>query len=125
MAARARTEIDAVFVELNAAVDASTRGRARIALTSMPFHDDKVSRSIALSGDDMPTALAVFKTSGDPPARRQIARWRASPHGFPCTLIWDDRHVMCGDAEALRDELVDLMRTPAVGFAIKAIVGTE
>jgi hypothetical protein len=33
--------------------------------------------------------------------------------------------VQCDDAEALRAELIDLLRSPTVGYAIKSIVGVD
>ncbi|MBO9689807.1 MAG: hypothetical protein J7598_24665 [Mitsuaria chitosanitabida] len=123
-ATMARAEIEAIFLELNAALEAATAGRASIRRTNLPSIASPTARALANVEHGRPTALAVFG-GGDPPPRREIAKWRQPTGGFPCTLVWEERNVQCDDAEALRAELIDLLRSPTVGYAIKSIVGVD
>lgn len=124
-AAMARAELDAIFNDLNNALEAATNGNASIRRTSVPSITSAMTRAMAMRDEEDPTSIAIFGATGEPPPRKEIARWRQPASGFPCTLIWEMRHVVCDDAQALREELIDLLESPTVGYAIKSIVGVD
>lgn len=124
-AAMARAELDAIFSDLNNALEAATNGNASIRRTSVPSITNAMTRAMTMQDENEPTSIAIFGASGEPPPFREIARWRQPATGFPCTLIWELRHVLCEDAQALREELIELLESPNVGYAIKSIVGVD
>ncbi|OWQ93445.1 hypothetical protein CDN99_02945 [Roseateles aquatilis] len=122
----ARAEINAIFNELNLALLSVTQDRVEIARTDNAGRRDPGEGAgspgaTAPSVSDL-TAISVTGNGTTPAAARRIAKWRQATDGYPCTIIWEDRHVECDSAESLRQELMDLVASSSAGEAIKAIM---
>lgn len=116
-----RDEIRGILFELNQALHSMSNGAAEIAIVPISATLNALSRLVVyLDKSQEELVLAVRTTGRESVLARQVARWKQGASGYPCSIIWGERHASCGDAESLKAELAELVSSPAVGEAILA-----
>ena len=60
-------------------------------------------------------ALAAHNPTAKEPTWKELARWKQSPDGYPCSIILGDRELQFEDREALEQGLAEFLRDPRVG----------
>ena len=118
-----RDEIRDVLIELNNALHSMSGGAAEIAIVPVSSTIPTLSRLVAfLDKSQEEQVLAVRSTSRQDFLARKVARWKQGESGYPCSIIWGDRHASCDDVESLKAELAELVSSPVVGEAIFAVM---
>lgn len=114
-----REEIQSIINELNEALRSMSEGKVEIVIVRRSETSDELGRLIFFldkKQDELVLAVRSIAQQGKP--ARQIARWKQSDSGYPCTIMWGDRQVWCDDRASLQTELGELVSSPVVGEAI-------
>lgn len=119
-----RDEIKAVFSELNRALNAMSDGKIEVAIVPVTTTMSALNRlaKIYLDKDQEERVIAVRRIGETNTLAKLLAHWKQGSAGFPCSIIWNERHASCEDVESLRAELATLVSSPAVGEAILALM---
>lgn len=117
-----RNEVQGIFAQFNGALHEMSGGKAEIALVPL---EETLSAFAKLAAALDPSTkkqqvLAVRHLKHKAFQPKVIARWSQSESGYPCTVIWGERHAACDGAESLANELAALFSSPKVGEAIMA-----
>ena len=118
-----RDEISHILTELNQALKSMSDGKAEIAIVPISTTMNALSRLIVyLDKNQEEQVLAIRPIAREGLLPRQVARWKQGEAGYPCSIIWGERHASCDDSESLMAELADLMSSSTVGEAILAVM---
>lgn len=118
-----RDEIKDVFAELNQALHSKSGGKVEIAIVPIENTLDDLLRLAAIFGkSNREQAVAVRLIGHENVRGKMIARWKQDDAGYPCTIIWGERHTSCDSVDSLRSELVELVSSPSVGEAIVRVM---
>ncbi|MDC6170755.1 hypothetical protein [Paucibacter sp. XJ19-41] len=117
-----RDEVRGVFAQFNEALREISQGRAEIAIVPLADTLNALSRVVLAMDSEANSehVLAVRNPQSTDFRPRNIARWKQSESGYPCSVLWGQRHTSCDNAESLTKELSSLFSTPMVGEAIEA-----
>jgi hypothetical protein len=114
-----RDEIRGVFTQLNEALHSMSRGKVEIAIVPIEDTLNELARlAIFMDTSKSEQVLAVRVVGQGAFRPKRIARWSQGDAGYPCTIMWEERHTSCDSADSLRSELAELVSSPSVGEAI-------
>lgn len=119
-----REEVKSIFAAFNKGLNKVSDGAAEIVIVPFAETLNAIARAVSLfqDGSKPQLVLAVRNPKYANYLPKLIARWTQNEGGFPCSIIWGDRHVSCDDAESLIGELSALFSSPTVGEAIEAAI---
>lgn len=123
-----REQIKNVFVQINESLHKISGGKVEIAIVPAESTMDTIQR-VAFAFDknrrEREYVLAVRLIGQESLQPKKIALWKQSDAGYPCSIIWGDRHASCDDVDSLKNELAELLRSPSVGEAIFKAMGSD
>jgi hypothetical protein len=122
-----RDQIAAIFSQLSEALLSMTDGSVEIAVVPIEDTMNALARMIvSIEKEKYGDKVIAVRRSGQPKSTaRRIARWKQGDAGYPCAVIWGERHASCEDADSLRAELAELVSSPTVGEAIVATMNAH
>ncbi len=109
-----RSEISAVFNELNAQIDGATNGRISIQREQFPEPAENPFLVYLRSPPKYWAISARHKIHKDAKVW-ELAKWYQGDGGYPCKITRKDEEMFCENKEALELALADLLREPSVG----------
>jgi hypothetical protein len=118
-AAAAREEINSILETFKREILEGSDGKISIDLTE--FYENQsiaeLMRESTLLGKSKPrrTYHALMASGASSGNKTEIARWRQSPDGYPCTLNYSQKEITIRDGLALEEQLANLVRDPLVG----------
>jgi hypothetical protein len=132
-AERARKDIKDVFARLKEDVLAATDGKVLIELgqfevTTQPLTTmEQIIRSANFSPlNPRPPRETYRAVAAKNPlvdsSFKELAKWKQSRDGFPCTISWagQERHSM--DRAGLEDSLAELLRDAGIGAILRGLM---
>lgn len=119
-AGRNRSEVNAVFNEMNSQLAVATNGIIEIVRRRFEEPKNILSTGTLASLFEKKTywALCVLNKVHPEFGTREIARWTQDPVGYPCWINTSDSQLACEDRKALEQGLAGLISTPAAGEII-------
>lgn len=118
----ARSEIDAVFDELNRQLSEVSKGHIQIQRVQLP----KKTMGIVIPTffyADMYWAI-VANNPAVANSEVELATWGQSATGYPCKMEWADHEAYYEDKQALESGLANLLQDPVVGGKLNTLMRT-
>lgn len=109
-----RREIRSVLWEFSASLEAATNGVLAVEIKTAMASSNAL---MALIDPAKKQWLAVV-TKEAPIRSENVAEWRQSPEGYPCTIAMAEQENACFDKIALQNELARLAASPQMGAII-------
>lgn len=123
-AERNRSDIEAVFAELNEQIRAISNGRISIERVVLR-KDQGASGDLAGGFPGDSTSLVTPIRAGKHEAlvvrslcenyRTELAKWEPGRTGFPCVIVFGKTRLICSDRAGLEDAISTLLEDPLVG----------
>lgn len=127
----ARYEINDVFVELDKQMREGSDGRLGVHRKEKHVSAQGMAAFAALpyllTAKKRDTYWAIVATNPlvpESPAK-ELATWSEDRAGYPCKIAWANMDRTCADKESLEISLVELLRDPAVGEKLTALMKLE
>ena len=126
----ARKEINKVLATFKEQILAASKGKLLIDLKA--FEEklslaDTLRRTSVIGSLERRTylALAAHNPTIKKPSYKELARWKQSKEGYPCSLILHGQERQFEDRTALELGLAELLRDPTVGEVLYALAKQE
>jgi hypothetical protein len=112
-----KREIESVFAELDADIQAATTPKISVAILEGMTNLDHITRFFRGSGPHH--GIFVFKRSAGIDSAQFVAGWVEGSEGYPCIIDFGKTEISCADRTALEDMLSEIFSTALVGRLIK------
>jgi hypothetical protein len=129
----ARREIDEVLRNFNQDLMEATGGKlsAKVKHFERVVSDEvwpQLRTLAALQGrlrKEYFSAIVATNPTIEKSPEKELARWRRSHNGYPCTITWSNEEHQCSDRVSLEGCLADLLRDAGVAEVLKGLVRLE
>jgi hypothetical protein len=114
----ARKEIKAVLGEFKDEILEASGGKLLIELRWFDeprSFDLRALSALRAAEPERYLALAVCNPTLEKPTYKELARWKESKEGYPCSLVLNFQDRQFEDRTALESGLAELLRDPTVG----------
>jgi hypothetical protein len=130
----ARLEVEEVLGKLKQEILESSQGKLSIEIRQLelplsPLQQIMASATIGiLAPSPRPepirywAVVATNPTIANKAPIRELARWKQSVDGYPCTIAWNKQELLYNDRVALEEGLADLLRDPSVGEQLRSLM---
>jgi hypothetical protein len=127
----ARKEIKQVLEEFRKDIFAGSKGKLLIELKDWEEELDPLAHLMrgAVAGSSASKTTYTALTASNPMAHkksyRQLARWKQSKDGYPCSLVYSKQERQFEDRVALERGLADLLKDPSVGETLYFLINAK
>ena len=117
----ARKEIREVLDNLKSEIVKASDGKLLVEVRKVEEPEEDVSKTVisryygALQPKKYYKAVIATNPKATKQIDKQLAIWKQSKEGYPCSLIWGKKEHQCEDRSALEECLAELLRDPLVG----------
>lgn len=120
-----KDEIDSVIELLSEQLHQATGGRLKISITEkqMPLNAFTAKVTDLLNRKTYWAIVASNPLSSFQP--KELAQWKFSETGYPCSIVLPDIEIYCEDKTALENALSTMISTPEAGKKLKAVIEQE
>lgn len=119
-------EIDSIFEKLNSEIFEASGGRIILERRRFPDPGKSLQEMMTLKGiaRALISHLAIVASNPTIPESpvKELAKWSTDRRGYPCKISWEGQEHYCEDKEALERVLAELLRDPAVGRKLNALM---
>lgn len=129
MAAAARQEINDVFENLKNEILSGSDGKLLLEiklLEELPEQKNPFATASIFAPQPKKyyTALTASNPLTNAENYKELARWRRSKAGYPCSLIYGKEDRRFGDRTALEAGLAELLKDPSIGEILYNLIHT-
>lgn len=126
ISAKNKQEINSVLVELTNQLFQASGGKISIFIDDFDERKNELYRPFTVFGMPIsipedsryhrkPNMSIVAWNPNHKKSIKVLAKWRQSPSGFPCKIIFSGNEIICEDKLALEAGLSELLKSPEVG----------
>lgn len=117
----ARKEIESVLNNLQKDILESSDGKLLISLQQLADHQ----LGAVFGYPSFFWALVAQNPKVKNSDSRELAKWKNTSNGYPCTITWGDQERQCQNRVALEECLAEMLRTPEVGGILYSLAQLE